>query len=158
MKILTKELIKKIEEKDFLEDLETARYADLKSKAKCKEAASVLLNKVKIAISKDRLVSTGMLVEGMRPVTFTLESNIINLPFANYKKISNFCDEEKEYEVKIYLEASGDYVNASHFRIDVLADCNEVMNDLDQVADKMADAMQAFFKQMSENSKKKAEK
>ena len=62
-------------------------------------------------------------------MTFALESNIINLPFANYKKISNFCNNEDEYEVNIYFETISEYVNVSHFRIDILGSSDEIVAD-----------------------------
>ena len=119
MKIKQEELTKKIEEQDYLQDLETIKYSEI-TKTKLK----------KLAIS------------GRRPMTFALESNIINLPFANYKKISNFCNNEDEYEVNIYFETISEYVNVSHFRIDILGSSDKIVADPDKYSDLLVKAIE----------------
>ena len=84
------------------------------------------------AAKHDSLIQTQLAVVGQRPVTFALESNIINLPFSNYKKISNFCNDEDDYGVNIYFETISDYVNVSHFRIDILGSVSEIEKDPDK--------------------------
>ncbi len=110
MKIKQEEITKKIEEQDYLQDLETIKYSEI-TKTKLKNIATKMINEAVQAL---------LAISGRRPMTFALESNIINLPFANYKKISNFCNNEDEYEVNIYFETISEYVNVSHFRIDIL--------------------------------------
>ena len=118
MKIKQEEITKKIEEQDYLQDLETIKYSEI-TKTKLKNIATKMINEAVQAFKHDSLVQTQLAISGRRPMTFALESNIINLPFANYKKISNFCNNEDEYEVNIYFETISEYVNVSHFRIDI---------------------------------------
>ena len=88
-----------------------------------------MINEAVQAFKHDSLIHTQLAISGRRPMTFALESNIINLPFANYKKISNFCNNEDEYEVNIYFETISEYVNVSHFRIDILGSSDEIVAD-----------------------------
>ena len=103
MKIKQEELTKKIEEQDYLQDLETIKYSEI-TKTKLKKIATKMIGEAVQAFKHNSLIQTQLAISGRRPMTFALESNIINLPFANYKKISNFCNNEDEYEVNIYFE------------------------------------------------------
>ena len=131
MKIKQEEITKKIEEQDYLQDLETIKYSEI-TKTKLKNIATKMINEAVQAFKHDSLIQTQLAISGRRPMTFALESNIINLPFANYKKISNFCNNEDEYEVNIYFETISEYVNVSHFRIDILGSSDEIVADLEK--------------------------
>lgn len=140
MKINLKDLIEKIENQDYIQDLETVKYGDLsKSKAKIKPYASKMVKEVVAALKHNSLVQTQLAVSGQRPVTFSLETNIINLPYSNYKKISNFFDEGVDYDLNVYFETSSEYVNVSHFRIDQLATEKELLADPDKFVDVLVD-------------------
>lgn len=128
MKIKQEKIIKKIEEQDYLQDLETIKYSEL-NKTKIKSFARKMIEEVIRAGKHDSLIQTQLAVAGQRPVTFALESNIINLPFSNYKKISNFGIDQDEYEVNIYFETISEYVNVSGFRIDILGSVSEIESD-----------------------------
>ena len=120
MKIKQEEITKKIEEQDYLQDLETIKYSEI-TKTKLKNIATKMINEAVQAFKHDSLIQTQLAISGRRPV--------INLPFANYKKISNFCNNEDEYEVNIYFETISEYVNVSHFRIDILGSSDEIVAD-----------------------------
>ena len=124
MKIKQEEITKKIEEQDYLQDLETIKYSEI-TKTKLKNIATKMISEAVQAFKHDSLIQTQLAISGRRPMTFALESNIINLPFANYKKISNFCNNE----VNIYFETISEYVNVSHFRIDILGSSDEIVAD-----------------------------
>ena len=128
MKINEETITKKIEEQDYLQDLETVKYGDL-NKTKIKAFAEKMIKEVVQAAKHDSLIQTQLAVSGQRPVTFALESNIINLPFTNYKKISNFFNDQEPVEVNIYFETISDYINVSHFRIDILASVDKIVAD-----------------------------
>lgn len=133
MKIKLNDLVNKIENEDYIQDLETVKYATIsKSKTKLKSYAEKMVNEVVAAYKHDSLIRTSLEVEGQRPVTFSLENNIINLPYANYKKIYNFFDEGSENDVNLYFETSSDFLNASAFRIDLLASEVELLADPDK--------------------------
>lgn len=142
MKINLKDLIDKIEKQDYIQDLETVKYADVsKSKAKLKPYAEKMVKEVIAAIKHNSLVQTQLAISGQRPVTFALETNIINLPYSNYKRISNFFENEQDYEVNVYFETISEYVNVSHFRIDQLATSEEITAKSDEIIDQLVDAM-----------------
>ena len=142
MKINLEDLNNKIENQDYIQDLETVNYGDIsKSKSKIKPYAEKMIKEVAAAFKHDSLVQTQLAVTGQRPVTFALETNIINLPYSNYKKIVNFFEEGQEYPLNVYFETRSDYVNVSHFRIDQLATEEEVEKDADKVVDQLVEAI-----------------
>ena len=142
MKINLEDLNNKIENQDYIQDLETVKYGDIsKSKSKIKPYAEKMIKEVAAAFKHDSLVQTQLAVTGQRPVTFALETNIINLPYGNYKKIVNFFEEGQEYPLNVYFETRSDYVNVSHFRIDQLATEEEVEKDADKVVDQLVEAI-----------------
>ena len=142
MKINLEDLNNKIENQDYIQDLETVKYGDIgKSKSKIKPYAEKMIKEVAAAFKHDSLVQTQLAVTGQRPVTFALETNIINLPYSNYKKIVNFFEEGQEYPLNVYFETRSDYVNVSHFRIDQLATEEEVEKDADKVVDQLVEAI-----------------
>ena len=143
MKIDIKNLTEKIENQDYLQDLETVKYADIsKSKTKLKNFAKKMVDETIAALKHNSLVQVQLAISGQRPVTFALETNIINLPYSNYKKIANFFEEGQDYPVNVYFETISEFVNASGFRIDQLATEEEILADPAKFIDQMADWMQ----------------
>ncbi|GAA3638494.1 hypothetical protein GCM10022297_16020 [Lactobacillus hamsteri] len=154
MKINLKYLIDKIENQDYISDLETVKYAEIsKSKTKLKSYASKMVKEVIAGLKHNSLVQTQLAVDGQRPVTFALETNIINLPFSNYKKISNFFEEGQDYEVNVYFETISEYVNVSKFRIDQLSTGDEIVKSEDEYVDKLVDAIVEKLKVVREYQK-----
>lgn len=151
MQINLKDLTKAIEEQTYLSDMETIKYSEVsRSKKKLREHALTMVQEVATALKKDRLMQVQLVLEGKNPITFALETNIINLPLANYKKLINFFDEEEAQPVKVYFETASEYLNASHFRIDLLMDGDELVADVEGAADRLADAMSEKIKQVKE--------
>lgn len=151
MQINLKDLTKAIEEQTYLSDMETIKYSEVsRSKKKLREHALTMVQEVATALKKDRLMQVQLVLEGKNPITFALETNIINLPLANYKKLINFFDEEEAQPVKVYFETASEYLNASHFRIDLFMDGDELVNDPEGAADRLADAMCEKIKQVKE--------
>lgn len=147
MKINLDDLTAKIEKQDYIQDLETVKYADIShSKTKLEAYAGKMVKEVITAFQHNSLVQTQLAITGQRPVTFALEINIINLPYANYKRIANFFEEGKDYPLNVYFETMSDYVNVSHFRIDQIASEKEIRQDPDQVTAKLVAAMQEKIK------------
>lgn len=154
MKINLTNLTQKLEKQDYLEDLETVKYADIsKSKTKIKQIASKMISETLAAIKHDSLSHIALEVSGQRPITFALETNIINLPYSNYKKIANFFDEGEDYPIFVYFETQSEFLNASGFRIDQLATQEEVEQNTDDVVDNLTDAIQLKIKQVREYKK-----
>ncbi|EEX27141.1 hypothetical protein HMPREF0527_01200, partial [Lactobacillus jensenii SJ-7A-US] len=112
MKILLKDLLEKIENEDYIQDLETEKYSAL-TKAKVRAISKNLVKQVLAAMKNDSLAHVQLDITGQRPASFILETNVVNLPYANYKKISNFVSAEEQLPVKIYFEVSSEYINAS---------------------------------------------
>ncbi|MGO2722514.1 MAG: hypothetical protein ACTIAG_01935 [Lactobacillus sp.] len=158
MKITLKTLMDKLSQTDYLQDMETVKYAEVShAKSKLLPYAEKMLAELAVAIKRERLMQTQLVVTGMRPVTFSIELNIINLPYANYKKISNFCDETTDYEVNLYFETSSEHLNASHFRIDHFAPASEVLTNQAELAERLADEMLTKFQVIADNAKVAAE-
>lgn len=147
MKINEETITKKIEEQDYLQDLETVKYGDL-NKTKIKAFAEKMIKEVVQAAKHDSLIQTQLAVSGQRPVTFALESNIINLPFTNYKKINNFFNDQEPVEVNIYFETISDYINVSHFRIDILASVDKIVADPEPYSKILADSIVEKLKEV----------
>lgn len=156
MKINLKDLTEKIENQDYIQDLETVKYAEIsKSKKKIREYAAKMVKEAAAALKHDSLLQTQLAVDGRRPVTFALEANIINLPYSNYKKIANFFEEDEAYPVRVYFETRSEFVNVSGFRIDELATEEEILNDQDQVVDKLVAAISEKLQVIREYQKPK---
>lgn len=159
MKIDLKDLNEKIESQDYIQDLETVKYGDIgKTKSKIKPYAEKMIKEVAAAFKHDSLVQTELEVSGQRPVTFALETNIINLPYSNYKKIANFFEEGQEYPLNVYFETISDYVNVSHFRIDQLATEEEIENKPAEVVDRLVDSIVEKLMVVREYQKEDAKK
>ena len=159
MKINLKDLNDKIENQDYIQDLETVKYADIsKSKNKIKPYAEKMVKEVVAAFKHESLVQTQLAVTGQRPVTFALETNIINLPYSNYKKVANFFEDGVEYPLNVYFETRSDYVNVSHFRIDQLATEEEIEQDPYQITDKLVEAIIEKLKTVREYKKEEKPK
>lgn len=154
MKINLKDLTEKIENEDYLQNLETVKYGDIsKSKKKLHEYADKMIKETVAALKHNSLLQTQLAVTGQRPATFALEINIINLPYSNYKKISNFFEDGIDYDVNVYFETRSDYVNVSKFRIDQLATEKELLADPDAMADILTDSIIEKLKVIREYQK-----
>ena len=136
MKILLKDLLEKIENEDYIQDLETEKYSAL-TKAKVRAISKNLVKQVLAAMKNDSLAHVQLDITGQRPASFILETNVVNLPYANYKKISNFVSAEEQLPVKIYFEVSSEYINASKFWIEELADTDDVNEE--EIANRFAE-------------------
>ena len=76
MKINLKDLNDKIENQDYIQDLETVKYADIsKSKSKIKPYAEKMVKEVVAAFKHDSLVQTQLL-----PLRLRLTSSICLMP------------------------------------------------------------------------------
>lgn len=154
MKINLTDLTTKIEQQDYLQDLETVKYADIsKSKTKIKNLATKMIKETVAAIKHNSLSHVALEVTGQRPVTFVLENNIINLPYSNYKKIANFFEEGKDYPVFVYFETQSEFLNASNFRIDQIATEEEITQSEDEVIEKLVEAIVTKLSQVREYKK-----
>jgi hypothetical protein len=147
LQIQLEELTNKIENQDYLQDLVSVKYADFnKSKSSIQKYSEHMVNEVVTALKHNSLIQTQVAVSGQRPVTFSLETNIINLPYHNYKKIANFFEADQAYPVQVYFETSSEYVNRSAFRIDLLASEAEIEADPAAVSAKLTTAIQEKMK------------
>lgn len=154
MKISLTDFTTKIEKQDYIEDLETTKYADVsKSKTKLREQAAKMVKETKAALKHNSLSHIALEITGQRPITFALETNMINLPYSNYKKNANFFEEGKEYPVAVYFETQSEYLNASGFRIDQIATEAEIEQNETEVIAKLTDAMQEKIKKVREFQK-----
>lgn len=147
LQIKLEDLTGKIEKQDYTQHLQTVKYSDIsRSQSKLKECAAQMIEEVQNALAKNTLIQTQLAITGQRAVTFALETNIINLPYANYKRIANFFETGKAYPIYVYFETISDYVNVSHFRIDLFAKQEEMTAEPEQMTERLVQAMQAKIK------------
>lgn len=83
------------------------------------------------AIAQGKLIQAQLTITSAEPTIIRLETGIVNLPFADAKKIVNFLEPEEQVRLKLYLIVIADHVNASGLRIDEVA-------TLDQYTDQKA--------------------
>ncbi|MFC6176849.1 hypothetical protein ACFQAV_08340 [Companilactobacillus huachuanensis] len=86
-------------------------------------------------------------------IDFYIETGVINLPFADAKKVTHFFDDDAEAETKIYLSTSCEFLNASKFHIDLISE-NNLKND--EIKHTM-DIMKENYETSVENFSKKEE-
>lgn len=159
VKTTIKEITKQIEDETYLSDMETIKYSEVsRSKAKLKQHAEKMVKEVAAALKHDSLMQVQLVLDGREPITFALETNIVNLPLSYYKKLINFYEEDEEVEVNVYFETMNEHLNASKFRIDLLAGGDEVVNNPEEVTEKLVTAMEEKFTQIKEGQKLAKEK
>ncbi len=67
------------------------------------DALTKVFADVRAAIEKDQLIQADLVVDFPEPTTITVETGIINLPFANVNKIPNFLEPDEIVPVRVYL-------------------------------------------------------
>ena len=151
----------KIKVTDFIENIQDEKFKQTKldiSKDDLLQEDLWSLNKAKEQLEKD-LADNELsqviihVADAEFPIDFYLESGIINLPFADAKKVTHFFDDDAEVETKIYLSTSCDYLNASKFHIDLISE-NSLKND--EIKHAM-DIMKENYETSLENFSKKDE-
>ena len=70
------------------------------------------------AIAQGKLIQAQLTITSAEPTIIRLETGIVNLPFADAKKIINFLEPEEQVPLKLYLIVIAEHVNASGLRID----------------------------------------
>lgn len=73
------------------------------------------------AIASGKLIQAQLTITSAEPTIIRLETGIVNLPFADAKKIINFLEPEEQVPLKLYLIVIAEHVNASGLRIDEVA-------------------------------------
>ncbi|WP_338216447.1 hypothetical protein [Lacticaseibacillus salsurivasis] len=74
------------------------------------------------AINAGKLIQAQLTITSETPTYVRLETGVINLPFADSKKVSNFLDPDSMAPLKIYLIVATPDLNASDLHIDLVAD------------------------------------
>lgn len=151
----------KIKVTDFIENIQDEKFKQTKldiSKDDLLQEDLWSLNKAKEQLEKDLTDNelsqvTIHVADAEFPIDFYLETGIINLPFADAKKVTHFFDDDAEVETKIYLSTSCDYLNASKFHIDLISE-NSLKND--EIKHTM-DIMKGNYETSLENFSKKDE-
>lgn len=76
---------------------------------------------VRKAIDKQQLIQADLVIDFPEPTIITVETGIINLPFANVNKVTNFLEADEIVPVRVYLVVASPFVNVSGLRIDEIA-------------------------------------
>ncbi|MCX2456528.1 hypothetical protein [Lacticaseibacillus nasuensis] len=68
-----------------------------------------------------KLSQATVTITSAEPTVIALETGVINLPFADAKKVTNFLDTTADAPLRVYLVITNPNVNASGLRIDEVA-------------------------------------
>lgn len=90
-------------------------------------ALAPVFTAVQQAIQAGKLIAAQLVVTSPEPTTIRLETGIINLPFADVKKVANFLEAEEMVPLKVYLIVSSEFVNVSGLRIDEVTTADEYL-------------------------------
>lgn len=77
------------------------------------------------AIKAGKLIQATLTITSKEPTTISLETGVINLPFADWKKVNNFIEPEEMTPINVYLIIASPYVNRSGLRIDEVTPASE---------------------------------
>lgn len=91
------------------------------AKGQFDDLADLLLQGISIFTSKQQLGLAQYTQSSAPAVTFSIELSPINLPMADFKKVNEFfSDEKKTVPLNLYFVTRSEYLNVSHFHIDLL--------------------------------------
>ncbi|WP_225047885.1 hypothetical protein [Lacticaseibacillus kribbianus] len=76
------------------------------------------------ALDQGILAQVDLVIESAEPTTVRLETGVINLPFADSRKVNNFLDEDATVPLRVNLIVISPYVNQSGLRIDIVAEAD----------------------------------
>ncbi|KRM71346.1 hypothetical protein [Lacticaseibacillus brantae] len=117
-----------IAEGNYEQVQKTVDPMDLKEQGLAQFMAS-LYESVQAATQKNQLIQATLEVTYKEPVLVSLETSVINLPMADYKKINNFLEVEEIVPVNLYLVITSQWVNVSGLRIDKMTDVASYLAD-----------------------------
>ncbi|MCP0887763.1 hypothetical protein LB941_10525 [Ligilactobacillus sp. WILCCON 0076] len=123
------------------------------------ESFEPVLEKFKNSVEQEKLVQAGLLVDyPSGPTRFYLETGIINLSFADVKKVDNFfLNLDEVVPVNVYLVVNSEDINASHFRIDKIASVDEMLANSESFAVKVIEQVAKQVAIIEENQANKAD-
>lgn len=82
---------------------------------------------VDAALEAGKLIQAQLTITSKEPTIIRLETGIVNLPFADAKKIINFLEPEELVPLRLYLIVISEHVNASGLRIDEVATLDDYL-------------------------------
>lgn len=91
-------------------------------------------------------------------VVIRLETNLINLPLQDIKRIDKMISDEDRLPVNVYIVMSSPYVNVSGLRIDEVASADDYLDHMAQYLPMMNDWVADHLAAVQENMKTQAEK
>ncbi len=109
----------------------------------------------------EELVNTGKVGYGELRVddadlVISLETNLINLPLQEVKRIDKMISDNETLPLNIYLVMSSPFVNASNLRIDQVATADEFIGHLDTYVPTMNSWVTDHLEDVQDNMKAKA--
>ncbi|ERL64261.1 hypothetical protein [Schleiferilactobacillus shenzhenensis] len=105
-------------------------------------ALGEVLDNFEASVAAGQMTQANLTVSTEVPVTFRLETNVINLPLADSNKLYQFFDLDATAPVNVYLVVESDDINVSHLRIDEVAPVTEFLSHQDQVRAQIIQAVQ----------------
>lgn len=85
------------------------------------QALTPVFTAIDDAIGAGKLIQAQLTITSAEPTIIRFETGIINLPFADAKKIINFLEPEELVPLRLYLIVVSPHVNVSGLRIDQIA-------------------------------------
>ena len=105
-------------------------------------AMAKVFEDVRRGIEKDQLIQADLVIDFPEPTTITVETGVINLPFANVNKITNFLEPDEIVPVRVYLIVTSPFINVSGLRIDEAATAADYLQDFATINDQMMVSIQ----------------
>ncbi|GAJ26772.1 hypothetical protein JCM15457_1719 [Liquorilactobacillus sucicola DSM 21376 = JCM 15457] len=155
MKIKVETFVEKIENSDF----RTAALETLTiKKAVSMQVLNHLFEQFRQFLEQNKLarVSQPLLFED-EEVIVSLESGIINLPFANSNRVDNFFENDEETAVIVNLIVEAADVNASGLRIDSFGTVADYLTAFEQIDQALVHGINEQLNLIAENRKGKSE-
>ncbi|KRL12795.1 hypothetical protein [Schleiferilactobacillus perolens] len=103
---------------------------------------SSLLDNFEASVSAEQMTQANLTIATEVPVTFRLETNVINLPLADSNKLYQFFDLNATAPVNVYFITESDDINVSHLRIDEMATVDEFVKHGDPIRNQILTAAQ----------------
>lgn len=121
------------------------------------EKMAPIYDYVEEQLNEGRLAVGELLVDDA-DVVISLETNLINLPLQDIKRIDKMISDEDKLPVNVYIVMSSPYVNVSGLRIDEVSSADDFISHLDQYLPVMNDWVADHLAAVQENMKTQAEK
>lgn len=151
-----------IKVKDFIDDIVDGKFINSEMQVAIEDLDSALkqvISDFQLSVSQNKLSKQTLFVQGFNEeIQLSLESGIINLPFANISKVDNFFENpDDNAPVNLYLITQADDLNASKFRIDEVCSIDDLINHPAKTASMVSEMVHKNIEDIQKNIEMKTE-